>query len=619
MADLAPAIWGIPVVSGSSERTALFPVPTTDQRVFNKTTVAIERWNGAAWITDFQTGVAPGGARTVPDVTSYLKNNAIFNVLDYAVLANRDAIYAGTSDATPCTNAAIVAARLVGGIVVWPVGGRWRFDSPIDLTFAAGDSVLVKRPIWLRNEGNTGLGPVTDVSSANMIINHNGHGFDCAGSYDLIFENINGTNGVGKTPLTLFFCARNSVGSGAGHHAFINCKAYGAFSDSVYYGYGSEQNSADQNTYWVNTFAGGCVVTITGYNIRARTSSFIAIAAGAQSNTVSRFRGNYNSFNAGGHVFYLDACSDLVIDAWLFSGSGAADGHCLVHVDGTNAGSTYCNFLAVSGENGTFLPQYGYFFTNHAITHSFFTFLATRTATRTRSLFSGALATLANFQIQQFAEVGTPTGVEIQGILQDSYVRMDRTLIIGTEIRCMLIGDPTNWTITNRTRGVHINPTLGVFDGVGVKFWTTLPSADPNTLDFYEEGTWSPTLGGATSESGQTYGTRAGSYVKVGRKVTLTFCVLLTVPGVITGASVIKGLPFVNSNGSGFRAGLSLGSFDTLGIAVVELHGYLESNTSQIVMAHRIAASATETPSPNTLFQSGTSFLIGSISYIAAS
>lgn len=57
--ELAPAHWGIPVVSGSSERAALFPSPKDDQRVFNKTTGNIERWSGFAWLVDFFGAAAP--------------------------------------------------------------------------------------------------------------------------------------------------------------------------------------------------------------------------------------------------------------------------------------------------------------------------------------------------------------------------------------------------------------------------------------------------------------------------------------------------------------------------------------------------------------------------------
>lgn len=51
---LAPALWGIPVVSDSAAREAAFPPATRsqDQRVFNKATGNIERWSGSAWAAD---------------------------------------------------------------------------------------------------------------------------------------------------------------------------------------------------------------------------------------------------------------------------------------------------------------------------------------------------------------------------------------------------------------------------------------------------------------------------------------------------------------------------------------------------------------------------------------
>jgi len=72
-----------------------------------------------------------------------------------------------------------------------------------------------------------------------------------------------------------------------------------------------------------------------------------------------------------------------------------------------------------------------------------------------------------------------------------------------------------------------------------VKFPATQnPSSDVNTLDDYEEGTWTPSLGGNT-----TYTTQVGRYTKVGRLVHLEFNITVNVIG--TGsAGVITGLPF---------------------------------------------------------------------------
>lgn len=64
------------------------------------------------------------------------------------------------------------------------------------------------------------------------------------------------------------------------------------------------------------------------------------------------------------------------------------------------------------------------------------------------------------------------------------------------------------------------------------------PSADVNTLDDYEEGTWTPSVGGTA-----TYTTQTGTYVKIG-KVVFVQCIL-TINVLGTGSnSTISGLPF---------------------------------------------------------------------------
>jgi len=69
-------------------------------------------------------------------------------------------------------------------------------------------------------------------------------------------------------------------------------------------------------------------------------------------------------------------------------------------------------------------------------------------------------------------------------------------------------------------------------------------SADVNTLDDYEEGTWTPVIGGVTSETGQAYTFQVGQYRKIGSFVQVEFYVELSTEGTITGNIQIKGLPF---------------------------------------------------------------------------
>jgi hypothetical protein len=81
-----------------------------------------------------------------------------------------------------------------------------------------------------------------------------------------------------------------------------------------------------------------------------------------------------------------------------------------------------------------------------------------------------------------------------------------------------------------------------------VKFPATQnASGNPNTLDDYKEGTWTPALtfgGGAT---GLTYSTRTGSYTKIGNCVFIELTIALSAKGSSTGAGVISGLPFAVS------------------------------------------------------------------------
>ena len=81
--------------------------------------------------------------------------------------------------------------------------------------------------------------------------------------------------------------------------------------------------------------------------------------------------------------------------------------------------------------------------------------------------------------------------------------------------------------------------------GTGITFPATQSaSSDANTLDDYEEGTWTPAITGITSV---TYTQQYGNYVKIGKQVT-AFVRLLISGGTGSGAAVtITGLPFTTA------------------------------------------------------------------------
>ena len=96
---------------------------------------------------------------------------------------------------------------------------------------------------------------------------------------------------------------------------------------------------------------------------------------------------------------------------------------------------------------------------------------------------------------------------------------------------------------------IGVGGATAAASGAGITFPATASlSSDANTLDDYEEGTWTATLIGATTPP-TTPVTTTGKYVKIGKQVTV-FCGFSNVD--TTGASgplTITGLPFDNDGG----------------------------------------------------------------------
>jgi hypothetical protein len=81
---------------------------------------------------------------------------------------------------------------------------------------------------------------------------------------------------------------------------------------------------------------------------------------------------------------------------------------------------------------------------------------------------------------------------------------------------------------------------------------TAVPSADANTLDDYEEGTWTPTIRGYSTEfSSVTYTSQNGRYIKIGKLVTCQGQVQWSSKSGGSGVFCMAGLPFSTSDGSG--------------------------------------------------------------------
>ena len=140
-----------------------------------------------------------------------------------------------------------------------------------------------------------------------------------------------------------------------------------------------------------------------------------------------------------------------------------------------------------------------------------------------------------------------------------------------------LVGKATTDTLTNKTlTGAAMNGTLGATtpstvaatiigvgaatpstSGAGITFPATQSgSSNANTLDDYEEGTWTPAIGNLSSGS-VTYFVQNGTYTKIGNLVTVQFWIRNgSISSPVSSSLTITGLPFT-SDSSSTRAGVA--------------------------------------------------------------
>jgi hypothetical protein len=104
-------------------------------------------------------------------------------------------------------------------------------------------------------------------------------------------------------------------------------------------------------------------------------------------------------------------------------------------------------------------------------------------------------------------------------------------------------------------------------------------SSDANTLDDYEEGTFTPTLGGTSSDPTVTYASvnTVGYYTKIGNVVNFTLEIRTTAKSGGSGDLLVKGLPFstglTNSYNAEFPVTFYNMAFNTTGHYSGELFG----------------------------------------------
>jgi hypothetical protein len=172
-----------------------------------------------------------------------------------------------------------------------------------------------------------------------------------------------------------------------------------------------------------------------------------------------------------------------------------------------------------------------------------------------------------------------------------------------TYVRTIING---NEQLRTNAYGIGIGGTTPS-SGTGVTFPATQnASSDANTLDDYEEGTWTPSMAFSSGTTGITYSNRSGSYTKIGRAVFITAILQLSNKGSSTGSAQFAGLPFTVASSDENYGGLAIGFIDSItNLGTVLLRTAAGGNFTYI---SSVTTAGTGTDLTNTNF-SNTSFI----------
>ena len=158
--------------------------------------------------------------------------------------------------------------------------------------------------------------------------------------------------------------------------------------------------------------------------------------------------------------------------------------------------------------------------------------------------------------------------------------RMD----VKSDTTIMVSLSATNGTVTLGNRAV---PS----DGTGIAFPATQnASADANTLDDYEEGTYTATITCGTSGT-ITLGTATVYYTKIGRQVTVTGYLGISTVSSPVGILYLNVLPFPVANNNGARSAATIWLSAANVTATTAMQGYCQNNQQYIIVEHFTAGS----------------------------
>lgn len=170
------------------------------------------------------------------------------------------------------------------------------------------------------------------------------------------------------------------------------------------------------------------------------------------------------------------------------------------------------------------------------------------------------------------------------------------------------------------SRSIVYTDLQAALDGGQIHFPATqIPSADPNTLDDYEEGNWTPTVTFATPGNlSVAYSIQTGRYTKIGRLVQVSFLIRTSTFTFTTASGFLQlnGLPFAAVNDANYNA-YAAGAFSGITKAgYTQIAAFAVGNSSQLLFTGAGSGQTLSTVTASDTPSGGTLILGGTVSYV---
>ena len=222
---------------------------------------------------------------------------------------------------------------------------------------------------------------------------------------------------------------------------------------------------------------------------------------------------------------------------------------------------------------------------------------------------------------------GNPVGMELRNNNTAAYSHAELSLTSQNATTSKIWCDVPNARMRfqyngGSTVGIDQSGNVQLASGSGISFSASgnFSTMNSEVLDDYEEGYWTPTIGGHISNGSTNYGNQKGAYVRIGAFVYLSWYISWTSTNA-SGQFRIYGQPYAATTTYGTNYNITVGSmmFDSINVPYQygQLVPYMSNGANQIVFYSSYHTGGWNITSHDSYTADGGS-LICSISYRAA-